>query len=100
MQNEETVFPSRVKRTAKTVFFLIATGFLICLALACAALACLFILDRGPGGEGEKYTLSQRMKRYKVAGQFIWADFKDTVSGKRPVMPPDESEPESETEQE
>ena len=98
MQNEEPDFSVRkIKRTGKTFFCLIATLFLICSALAGAALACLFILDRGPG-EG-KYTLSQRMKRYKVAGQFIWADFKDTVSGKRPVMPPDESEPESETEQ-
>ena len=99
MQNTEPGFPARAKHTAKTVFFLIATVFLICLALAGAALASLFILDRGPGSEGEKYTLSQRMKRYKVAGQFIWADFKDTVSGKRPVMPPNETEPESETEQ-
>jgi hypothetical protein len=84
MQNKKTDFPARAKRTAKTAFSLIATVFLVCLALAGAALACLFILDRGPGNEGERYTFSQRMKRYKVAGQFIWADLKDAVSRRFP----------------
>ncbi len=104
MQNSEPSLPARAKRTARNLFFLIATLILVCFALAGAAFASLFILDPGPGDEGEQYTFSRRMKRYKVACQFIWYDLKDALarrsaSGPHAVSCPAEP-PESEPEQE
>lgn len=83
-----------------------AAAVLACILLIGAAFACLFILDRGPGGEEDAdYTMSRRMERYKVAAQFIWYDFKEAVSRRFPhetqvvscpVKPPEpESGPES-----
>ena len=82
MQNDSTTSPARGKHPAKGCLLLFVTAALLCLTLAGAAFACLVILDPGPGGEDEKYTFSRRMERYKVAGQFIWYDFKDAVARK------------------
>ena len=103
--------PQAVPTPRKTGCLLwIAAAVLTVFLLLCAAFACLMFLDPGPGDEGEEYTMSRRMERYKVAAQFIWYDLKDAVARKFsqktqtvscPVEPPDlESEPESESDPE
>ena len=58
------------------------TAMLVLFALAVAAVVCIIILDT-VSLRGKDYTLSQRKERYKVACQFLWADFKETVSRKK-----------------
>ena len=69
----------------------------ICLLVSAAVVlmfllagGCLVLLVSGPvpdgsaddGDSGEHYTLSQRMTRLKIAGQFIWYDTLDYFSRK------------------
>ena len=112
MRNTEPDFrkqgnPQAVPTPRKTGCLLwIAAAVLTVFLLLCAAFACLMFLDPGPGDEGEEYTMSRRMERYKVAAQFIWYDLKDAVARKFlqktqtvscPVEPPEtESSPEPE----
>ena len=97
-------------RRAKGCCLLAVTVILALFALALAAILSILIID-SVSLRGEEYTFHQRMKRYKVACQFIWADFKEAVSRKFsesspveleiiqcPADPP-ESEPGSEPEQ-
>ena len=84
MQNDETDFPAQEKdigssRQAKGCLLLITTTILVIFALVIAAIACIIIVD-SVSLRGEEYTLERRVERYKVAAQFIWADFKQTVS--------------------
>ena len=84
MQNDETDFPAQEKqnrgsRQAKGCLLLIATVILVLFALLIAAAACIIIVD-SVALRGEKFSLERRVERYKVACQFIWEDFKDTVS--------------------
>ena len=105
MQHTESDPRAKGKRPKKGCLFWGAAAALVFFLLAGAAFACLVILDRGPGGEEEEYTLSQRMKRWKVAAMFIWYDLVDAVSRKSsrgiqsvscPVDPPEpESDPDS-----
>lgn len=86
MQNDETDFPAQERhcrgtRQAKGCLFLIATVVLVIFALAAAAAVCIIIVD-SVSLKGEEYTLERRVERYKVACKFLWADFKDSVSGK------------------
>ena len=86
MQNEETDFPPQEKhgmgsRRAKGCCLLAVTVILALFALALAAILSILIID-SVSLRGEEYTFHQRMKRYKVACQFIWADFKGWVSEK------------------
>ena len=106
MQNTEPDPRTQGKHPKPGCLLWITAAVLACFLLICAAFACLVILDPGTGDEGEKYNLSRRLERYKVAGQFIWYDFKDAVSRKLssgaqsvscPVAPPG---PESELESE
>ena len=107
MQNEKTDFPKREKRTAKSCCLLTLAVGLACFILVTGALACLVIADTA-SLKGEGYTLSRLTKRYKVACQFLWFDFKDWVSRKASKSSPSEPEsmqvpadsPESESESE
>ncbi len=105
MQNDDTGFQAQEKRQAKSCLSVFLTVMLILFSLAIAAAAGVIVLD-SIMLRGEEHTLSWRVKRYKVAGQFIWYDFKEQVSrmfsGEEqsvscPVEPP-ESESESELE--
>ena len=87
MQNEESDRPAQEKnnggsRRAKGCLLLIATVILVIFALAIAAAVCIIIVDT-VSLRGEEYTLERRVERYKVACQFLWLDFKDSVSGKK-----------------
>ena len=116
MQNDETDFLAQEKddrgsRQAKGCLCLFASFVLILFALVMAAIVCIIIVD-SVTLRGEEYTMERRVQRYKVAAQFIWADFKQTVSGWKmkssssPAEPeiiqcpadPSEVEPESEPE--
>ena len=100
MQNDKTAFPTGGKHQAKGCLLLIATAVLVFLALVVAGIASIIVVD-SVRLRGEGYTFSRRVERYKVACQFLWADFKEAVSKKiskteeiqEPVDPP-ESEPE------
>ena len=91
MQNEEINHTLRKKYPVKSCCLLgiaaVFGGFLLVLA----AFACFVLADSVEPGN-EDYTLSQRMKRYHVACQFIWADFKDWVSRKTSGEQPDEDD--------
>ena len=78
-------------RQAKGCFLLIASILVAIGVLILSAVACILIIDT-VSIRGEGYTMSQRVKRYKVACQFIWADFKEIVSGKKPNSSPEEEE--------
>ena len=96
MQKDETDFPARKKhgsasRQAKGCLLLIATIVLVLFALVIAAAACVIIVD-SVTLRGENLTLERRVQRYKVACQFLWYDFKDTVSKKK-ADPSQEDEP-------
>ena len=96
MQNDDTDFPAQKKgnsgsRQAKGCLLLIATVILVLLALIIAAAVCIIVVDT-VNLRGENYTLEQRVKRYKVACQFLWYDFKEAVSGKKSDTP-QEDEP-------
>ena len=109
MQNDETEFPKREKSPAKSCCLFVAVAVLVCFLLAVAGIASIIVVDT-INLRGEGYTFSRRVERYKVACQFLWADFKEAVSGKHsessPVEPetiqspagPSESVPESEPE--
>lgn len=88
MQKDDTGFPAREKdgngsRQAKGCLLLIATTILVIFALVIAAAVGIIIMDT-VSLRGENYTLEQRVKRYKVACQFLWLDFKDSFSKKKP----------------
>ena len=96
MPNDDTDFPARKKhgsasRQAKGCLLLIATIVLVLFALVIAAAACVIIVD-SVTLRGENLTLERRVQRYKVACQFLWYDFKDTVSKKK-ADPSQEDEP-------
>ena len=87
MQNDETDFPARKNgnngsRQAKGCLLLIATTILVIFALVIAAAVCIIVVDT-VSLRGENYTLEQRVKRYKVACQFLWLDFRDSFSRKK-----------------
>ena len=97
MRNEETDFPSQKKngaggRQAKGCCLLFLSIFIACVILVIAGIAGIIIVDT-VNIRGEGYTFAQRVQRYKVAGQFLWADFKTWVSRKFPDEhePPDEN---------
>ena len=88
MQNDETDFPAQEKqnrgsRQAKGCLLLIATVILVLFALVIAAAVCIIVVDT-VSLRGENYTLERRVERYKVACQFLWLDFKDSFSKKKP----------------
>ena len=96
MQNDETDLPAQRKdgsgsRQAKGCFLLIATVILVVFALVIAAVVGIIVVDT-VSLRGENYSLEQRVKRYKVACQFLWYDFKEAVSGKK-SDPSQEDEP-------
>ena len=98
MRNEETDSPSpkgkdEGARQAKGCCLLIASVFIACVILVVAGIAGIIIVDT-VSIRGEGYTFSQRVQRYKVAGQFLWVDFKTWVSRKfsDEHEPPDENE--------
>ena len=78
-------------RQGKGCLLLIATLILVVFALVITAAVCIIIAD-SVSLRDEEYTLERRVERYKVACKFIWADFKDTVSRKKPDSP-QEDEP-------
>ena len=82
MQNADTDFHVQGKRQAKSCLFVFLTAMLILFSLAIAAAAGIIILD-SIMLRGEEHSLSWRAKRYKVACQFLWYDFKEAVSGKK-----------------
>ena len=82
MQTTEQDSPFQKRQPKKGCLVLLAWILLICFTLAGTALASLMILD-GP------YTLSQRKERYKVACQFIWADFKGWIKRISDEPPPE-----------
>ena len=87
MQNDKTDFPAQKKsgsgsRQAKGCLILIATTILVIFALVIAASLGIIVVDT-VSLKGENYTLEQRVKRYKVAFQFLWYDFKEAISGKK-----------------
>ena len=68
------------------VFLLVSAAVVLLFLLAGGCLV-LFVAGPVPGGsedgddsEREHYTLSRRMTRLKVAGQFIWYDTLDALS--------------------
>ena len=79
MPNEEGDSPRRGKKTAKgccLAALIVGLGFFL---LVFAVIAAIIVVDT-VNLRGEKMPLSKRVERYKVAGQFIWFDFKDWVS--------------------
>ena len=112
MQNEDMDFSSSEKRErgtrqAKGCCFLIVSIIVAFFILLFASVAGFIILDT-ISLRGEDHSLSWRVKRYKVAFQLLWFDFKDYVSRRLlessqvepeviqcPADPP-ESEPETE----
>ena len=109
MPNEGTELPKQEKNAAKScclAALIVCLGFFL---LVLAAIAGIIIVDT-INLRGEKMTLSKRVERYKVAGQFIWFDFKNWVSRRFPESAPpgpetaepteSESEPESAPESE
>ena len=107
MQNDKTEFPAREKHQAKGCLLLIATVVLVIFALAVAGIASIIVVDT-INLRGEGYTFSRRVERYKVACQFLWADFREAVAGRFSESSPVEQEmiqcpvesPESEPESE
>ena len=107
MPNEEAVSPKREKKPAKSCCLAAVIAGLGLFLLVFAAIAGIILVDT-INLRGEKMTLSKRVERYKVAGLFIWFDFKDWVSRRFsepeiiqcPADPPEtgqEPEPESES---
>ena len=109
MPNEEADSPKREKNAAKSCCLAALIVGLGLFLLVFTAVVGIIIVDT-VNLRGEKMTLSKRVERYKVAGQFIWFDFKDWVSRRFlkssasepeiiqcPAEPP-ESEPETEPE--
>ena len=112
MPNKEADFTKQEKNAAKSCCLAALIVALGCFLLVFIAIAGIIIVDT-VNLRGEKMTMSKRVERYKVAGQFIWFDFKDWVSRRLsgsapsepeiiqcPAEPPEtgqEPEPESET---
>ncbi len=100
MQNEETESSVQKKRPKRWYPLRIAAAFLAFFILAGAVFACAVIVDASGIEQKNETTLTHRLKRYKVAAQFIWYDFKEAVSrmfshGEQSVScPVDPSEPE------
>lgn len=92
MQNEGTDLPTGEKRTAKSCCLLTLTIVLALFLLVLTALAGIIIADTIQL-RGEGLTLERRAERYKVAAQFIWADFRSWVSRRFSDAPPPENEP-------
>ena len=91
MPNEEADFPKREKNAAKScclAAMIVGLGFFL---LIFTAIAGIIIVDT-INLRGEKFTLSKRVERYKVAAQFIWFDFKDWVSRRFSESSPSEPE--------
>lgn len=100
MRNEETNPPSQKRndegyRQAKGCCVLFVSVLIACVILVIAGIAGIIIVDT-VNIRGEGYTFSQRVQRYKVAGQFLWFDFKTwmsrKLSDKHEPEPPDESD--------
>ncbi len=92
MQNDEPDFPKRNKSQAKSCCLFVVLAVLMCFLLAMGGIAAIVVVD-SINLRGEDHTLEWRVKRYKVACQFLWFDFKDVVS--RRFSRPKTSEPES-----
>lgn len=104
MRNEETDFPARGKNRSKGCLSLIAAIVLACFILILTAIVGIIALD-SISLRGQGYTFPKRVERYKVACQFLWADFREALSRMHsepqvircPADPPEsESEPEAE----
>ena len=95
MKNEKTDSALQEKkdrgsRQVKGCCLLFVSILIACIILVFAGIASIIIVDT-INLRGEEYTFSQRVQRYKVAGQFLWVDFKTWVSRKRSDEPPDEN---------
>ena len=102
MPNEESdPHPRKMKdtggRQAKGCCLLFVSIFIACVILVVAGIAGIIIVDT-VNIRGEGYTFPQRVQRYKVAGQFLWVDFKTWVSKRFSDAPPTESGPPTENE--
>lgn len=97
MRKETDPAPQKKKdtgaRQAKGCCLLFLSIFVACVILVIAGIASIIIVDT-VNIRGEGLTISQRVQRYKVAGQFLWVDFKTWVSRKLSDRhgPPDERE--------
>ena len=87
MQNDATASRTREKKTSKSCCLLALAACLVCFLIITSGIACIIIVD-SINLRGEEYTFSRRVERYKVACQFIWADFKSWFSGKFSDEPP------------
>ena len=107
MPNEAPNSTAKEKNAAKScclAAFAVGLGFFL---LVFTAIVGIIVVDT-INLRGEKFTLSKRVERYKVACQFIWFDFKDWISGRSSKSSPSEPEiiqcpaepPESEQESE
>jgi len=99
MRNKEKDPPSPKRndegaRQVKGCFFLFVSVFIACVILVITGVAGIIIVDT-VNTRGEGFTFSRRVQRYKVAGQFLWVDFKTWVSRKfsDKDAPQDENEP-------
>ena len=81
MPNEEADPRKHDKHAAKSCCLAALFVGLGLFLLVFAAIAGIIIVDT-INLRGEKMTFSKRVEHYKVAGQFIWYDFKDWVSKK------------------
>ena len=81
MMNEEADFPKREKNAAKSCCLAALIVCLVFFFLVLTAIVGIIIVDT-VNLRGENISMSKRVERYKVAGQFIWFDFKDWVSKK------------------
>ena len=91
MPNEDADLPKQEKNAAKgccLAALIVGLGLFL---LVFAAIVGIIILDT-INLRGEKFILSKRVERYKVAGQFIWFDFKDWVSRRLSGSAPSEPE--------
>ncbi len=91
MPNEDADLPKQEKNAAKgccLAALIVGLGLFL---LVFAAIVGIIILDT-INFRGEKFILSKRVERYKVAGQFIWFDFKDWVSRRLSGSAPSEPE--------
>ena len=91
MPNEEADPRKHDKHAAKSCCLAALFVGLGLFLLVFAAIAGIIIVDT-INLRGEKMTFSKRVERYKVAGQFIWYDFKDWVSRRLSGSAPSEPE--------
>ena len=91
MPNEDADLPKQEKNAAKgCCLAALIVGFGLFL-LVFAAIVGIIIVDT-INIRGENFTLSKRVERYKVAGLFIWFDFKDWISRSFSESSPSEPE--------